>query len=183
MRLRTALVVPSMFAGPDDHWYPDLRRRLSRAGFEDIRTATPPAGEPALPQWLEAIAATGMPIDGETLVVGHSLGAVAALAHLSAAGTAAVGAFVGVAGFVDPLTDLESSAEFCAAVDLNRMSDVILRRDVLVSSDDYGVPPANTEAWADRLRAKLHRVEAAGHFLARDGWTTAGLVGDLAVRA
>lgn len=79
-----ALIVPAMSSGPDDHWYPDLRQRLGSAGFIDIRTAHLPDGEPLLEEWLAAIALEIDGVDENTLIVGHSLGAVAALAYRTA---------------------------------------------------------------------------------------------------
>lgn len=180
--MNRALIVPSMYAGPDDHWYPDLRERLGVAGFTDVRTAAPPAEEPHLQAWLTAIKAACDRPDENTVVVGHSLGAVAALAFLSLLpGLGRVGRFVSVAGFAEPLPGLPTTAEFTAALDHTRLRDLVADRHMVCSRDDTAVPPALTIAAAELIRARVHEVDGAGHFLASNGWTRAGLPAELAV--
>lgn len=174
-----ALVVPSLHAGPEDHWYPALRLLLERQGY-DVAVAAPPPGEPVLADWLAAIGRADVPLDAATLVVGHSLGAVAALAHLSAAAPATVGCFVGVAPFAQPLPDLPTTDAFVAATAPDLVRTVVRRRHVLLSEDDYAVPPAMVERAAAAIGAELHRFAAAGHFLERDGWRDPGPIAALA---
>ena len=179
-----ALIVPSLYATPDDHWYPNLRERLAAQGFTDVRTSTPPSGEPELADWLASIdeVSAGLREFGEdTVVIGHSLGAVAALAYLSArADLIRIGRFVGVAGFAEPLPDLPTTKAFVEAVDAGRIRTLVGDRQMVLAEDDYAVPPELTERAAADIDAIVHRVDHGGHFLARDGWEHAGPIGDLA---
>jgi predicted alpha/beta hydrolase family esterase len=176
-----ALIVPALHSGVDDHWYPDLRERLAANGFTDVHTSRPPAGEPGWPDWMASIDRAADRIDENTVVIGHSLGAVAALAWLSTrTDLTAVGRFLGIAGFSTALPDLPTTKAFVEAVDAARIRSLVGDRQALLSEDDYAVPPEMTQQAAAEIGATVHRVEGAGHFLARDGWDRAGLIADLA---
>jgi predicted alpha/beta hydrolase family esterase len=180
--LTRALIVPAMLSGPDDHWYPDLRKRLQAAGYGEIATAVLPEGPPSLPAWLEAIGAARLVPSEDTLVVGHSLGAVAALAWLGTGRAHGAGRYIGVGGFAEQLPHLPAGAEFVDAVDHDVARAALTERYMVFSSDDYAVPPAMSRRAASLLDAHTVQVEAAGHFLADDGWTEARVIGDIAVQ-
>ena len=84
-----------------------------------------------------------------------------------------------VAGFGARLPELPTIGGFAidAYIDQARLDDTALRALTphthhLISSNDYVVAPANSEALAARLGGTVHRVADAGHFLAADGITT-----------
>ncbi len=176
-----ALIVPALHSGMDDHWYPDLRKHLAAQGFTDVRTSTPPSGEPELADWLASIDEVGDGLGENSVVFGHSLGAVAALAYLSArTDLSRIGRFIGVAGFAVPLPRLPTTRAFVEAIDAGRIRTLVADRQVLLAEDDYAVAPELTEQAAADIDATVHRFTRAGHFLAQDGWDRAGLIADLA---
>ncbi|GAA1773650.1 RBBP9/YdeN family alpha/beta hydrolase [Kocuria aegyptia] len=171
--LRRVVVVHGYDAAPDQHWFPWLREQLAAEG---VRTDVVELPEPSYPEagaWLAAVArAVGEP-DRHTHLVAHSLGCITLLRHLAGLpGPWELGGLVLVAGFTGRLEGVPLLDEFLAEdVDLSAVRAGVRRRLVLRSDDDPTVPPAATEALAERLDAPVRVVPGAGHFCGSDGVT------------
>ncbi|GAB2619098.1 alpha/beta hydrolase [Kocuria himachalensis] len=171
--VRRVVVVHGYDAAPDQHWFPWLRERLTAEG---VRTVVVELPEPSFPEagaWLDAVArAVGEP-DRHTHLVGHSLGCITLLRHLAGLPEPwALGGLVLVAGFTGRLEGVPLLDEFLAEdVDVSAVRANVRRRLVLRSDDDPTVPPAATEALAERLGAPVRVVPGAGHFCGSDGVT------------
>ncbi|WP_298585415.1 alpha/beta hydrolase [uncultured Kocuria sp.] len=171
--VRRVVVVHGYDAAPDQHWFPWLRDRLTADG---VRTVVVELPEPSFPEagaWQTALArAVGEP-DRHTHLVGHSLGCITVLRHLAGLPRPwTLGGLVLVAGFTGPLGSVPLLDEFLAEdVDVSAVRANARRRLVLRSDDDPTVPPAATEALAERLDAPVRVVPGAGHFCGSDGVT------------
>ncbi|MFF0989922.1 RBBP9/YdeN family alpha/beta hydrolase [Kocuria nitroreducens] len=171
--VRRVVVVHGYDAAPDQHWFPWLRDRLAAEG---VRTVVVELPEPSFPEagaWLAAVAkAVGEP-DRHTHLVGHSLGCITLLRHLAALPRPwELGGLVLVAGFTGRLEGVPLLDEFLTEdVDVSAVRANVRRRLVLRSDDDPTVPPAATEALAERLDARVQVVPRAGHFCGSDGVT------------
>lgn len=180
-RAPRATILHGYTAAPHDHWFPWLAERLEAAGFEVNVPALPDSAQPDAAAWHAAAdAAIGEIRDGDA-VIGHSLGALAALrviaeraqrAGSDAAPADRLGSFVLVSGFagpIEPLPELDAFTE--AGADLSAVPGFVRSIAVVRSDDDAIVPPADTDALAAALGAPVETVPGAGHFLGREGWT------------
>ncbi|MFI7496150.1 RBBP9/YdeN family alpha/beta hydrolase [Kocuria sp. M4R2S49] len=171
--VRRVVVAHGYDAAPDQHWFPWLRERLTAEGVRTVVVALPEPSFPEAGAWLAAVArAVGQP-DRHTHLVGHSLGCVTLLRHLAGLPRPwELGGLVLVAGFTGQLEGVPLLDEFLAEdVDVTAVRENVRRRLVLRSDDDPTVPPARTEALAERLDAPVRVVPGAGHFCGSDGVT------------
>lgn len=67
--------------GPEDHWYPWLKRELERKGYEVWVPQLPETDNPSIAVWVPYILEKGK-FTEETVVIGHSAGAAVILALL-----------------------------------------------------------------------------------------------------
>ena len=172
--LTRLVVVHGYGASPRAHWFPWLRQTLTRSG---VSVAVPELPHPEAPRadvWERVVAdALGDP-DASTWVVAHSLGAVTTLRVLAAKQQPwRLGGVVLVSGFTDRLAALPALDDYLDAdVDAERVSQHITTRHMIHSDDDALVPPSASGELARRLRADVHVIAGAGHFLDEDGFTT-----------
>lgn len=181
------VVVHGFRASPQHHWFPWIAEAVPDAEV----VALPDSASPDAAAWVGSVArAIGSP-GPEVAVVAHSLGCVTAvravqrLASTHAGGTGdgetALGAFVAVSPFSDPLThtgdqgldDFASTglAPFLDGVDLARARPLLGEVTVIRSDDDPLVAPHLSDAFARGLGARTRVVPGARHFLAAHGVT------------
>lgn len=153
-------------AMPTSHWFTWLGDEIG--GDVDI-PALPDSDAPTRDAWVAA-AQQAMAGDDELVLVGHSLGSVAALLALDGVDRARIRGVVLVAPFwerVPPLPELD------AFLDLPPMPDLgDLPVAIIASDDDPIVPPELSARAAALLGVPVQTVAGGGHFLDRDGWTT-----------
>ncbi|WP_026549356.1 alpha/beta hydrolase [Arthrobacter sp. Br18] len=166
------VVIPGYQAAPGDHWFPWLAEALVQGGATVEVLSLPTPQEPMPGPWLESIrAAVGNP-DGSTILVGHSLGCIAALRYLDTLDGAwsLYGIFL-IAGFGERVPELPLLDPFTAVpVDVPALARRITHRTVFASDNDSVVPTVLTRSLAERLSAPLVEMHDAGHFLADDGF-------------
>ena len=189
------VVVHGFRASPQHHWFPWIAD--AAPGAEVV--ALPDSASPDAEAWVGSVArAIGSPGPG-VAVVAHSLGCVTAvravqrlaLEHTDASGITgaddrghgipALGAFVAVSPFSEPLTrtgdqgldDFASTglAPFLDGVDLDRVRPLLGEVTVIRSDDDPLVAPHLSDAFARGLGARTRVVAGARHFLAAHGVT------------
>lgn len=163
------LVVPRWGATPADDWYPWLRSELGDGAVEVLHMPDP--SRPTLEAWVDTVrqALGEDPYAlAQTMLVGHSVGAQAALRSLAGLGSGrAVARLVCVAGWftVDaPWDDLKPWIE--APIDDAAVSEGAHRIRVLLSTNDPFTADheANARAWRERVDAEVVVVPDAGHF-------------------
>lgn len=169
-----AFIIHGYGAGPADHWFPWLGERLTQAGIPITIPTLPDPERPDFDRWQAALAESiGRP-DGETLLIGHSLGTLTLLHYLSAQRPPALAGLILVAGFGAPLPALPVIGAFNVDdyVARAQLDDQWLRRYRpchFISSNDYIVEPAQSRALAQRLGGEVQELADHGHFLAADG--------------
>ncbi|MCP1659833.1 putative alpha/beta hydrolase family esterase [Neisseria perflava] len=111
--------------------------------------------------------------DGDTFLVGHSLGCITLLHFLSRQQPEAVGGLVLAAGFADPLPPLPKLDDYIRASqpDFDVLNAIRMPKHCLVSDNDTHVPPALTLSMAERLHSPVTHIPKGGHLMASDGFT------------
>ncbi|MFD4957820.1 RBBP9/YdeN family alpha/beta hydrolase [Microbacterium sp. NPDC058389] len=166
------IVIHGYGATPRSHWFPWLAAQVPSVTVEVPELPNPTA--PKFDTWevvaAEAIAAA----DENTVVIGHSLGAVTALNALAALpeGRRLAG-IVLVGGFAEPLPGYAALDAFTRVpLDIEALRALTPNRTVFVSDNDAIVDPAITARLAARFGADLVTVPGAGHFQETEGKTT-----------
>lgn len=175
VQARRLILVPRMSGSPRSDWYPWLERQLRSHApqlFDEVIVpAMPRPAEPVIEEWVETLAPS-VGSDSETLartvLVGHSVGCLAALHYLQTLSAGArLGGVLCVAGWwwVDrPWDALVPWIE--TPLDLERVRAVMGTCVSVISDDDPFVEDtaANTRAWQEKLGAKVVVVRGAQHF-------------------
>ncbi len=173
MSLLRIIIVPRWGGHGQSDWYPWLTRELASVpGLGRVTAlALPSPGTPELGPWVAGVvAALGRDRDelAHTILVGHSVGARAALLGLAAlAPGLQVAGFLAVAGWwtVDrPWPTIEPW--IAAAIDEPRVRAATQRSTVLLSDDDPFTADhrANAALWRDRLGAGVVVHPGGKHF-------------------
>jgi serine hydrolase len=179
--IRRLFIVHGYGATPADHWFPWLRDLFTARGVDVTVLSLPDPQAPSAARWHEAVSAALPAVDEHTWIVAHSLGAITVLRRLAVLPQPwTLGGAILVSGFTGRLDVLPVLDDFLADdVDLTAVVPNIQQRHVIHSDDDTIVPPAASAALADRLRAQVHVVPGAGHFLASEGVITLPLLAEL----
>ena len=152
-------------ASPQDGFFPWLEGALRDAGHEVVVPALPDAEAPDPEEWTKFLLEEVGAIDDETILVGHSLGAVAALRFLEAAEARSTpkGCVL-----VSPPWMIKSETFqgfFLSELDYDVLMWKASRFVVIHSHDDPTIPFDHAEKYAKVLHAKLiERNEGEGHF-------------------
>lgn len=97
--MKNALILHGIFGTPKENWFPWLKAELEKKEYEVRVPKLPKANDPDRIDWMKAV---GKALDGwdleETVIIGHSLGATAALDFIESQDKT-LGKFVSVAGF------------------------------------------------------------------------------------
>lgn len=158
-------------ATPRSHWFPWLSDALTG---EVIVPALPASETPDDAAWIAALHPHLGELGPDTVLLGHSLGAITILRALAERDDDwSLGGLIVVSGFAEPLTNLPALDAFSAPeLDIDALAARIDHRAVIVSDDDSIVSPLATLRLAARLDAPLTAVEGGGHFLGREGHDT-----------
>ncbi|GGE97200.1 RBBP9/YdeN family alpha/beta hydrolase [Mycetocola zhadangensis] len=156
-------------AAPHRHWFPWLVEQFD-PGVVTV-PALPNSTAPELEPWVDTLAAAIGGVDDETILIGHSLGAITTLRVLERMPRPwRLRGLILVAGFVSSLPNLPKLDEFTAPpVDLATLAAHIEHRSVIGSDNDTTVAPAFTAELARGLEAPLTIVSGGGHFVDRLG--------------
>lgn len=168
--MKTALVLHCWFGKPTDNWYPWLKEELTKKGYQVEIPAIPTmdTNAPDLAKQLEFIK-NGKFVEAETLVIGHSLGALLAL---RLAEKYKLGQVILVSGWdFDDLT-AEHKSFWDNPYNHQLIKNNVGKITVIHSDNDPYVTAFQAEEMAKRLGAKFILKKGAGHMTSKDGVTT-----------
>jgi len=92
------IIIHGVYANPNSNWFPWLKNELEKKEFKVIVPKFPTPLNQSLESWLRTIAKYENKITDETVLIGHSLGAVFILNYLEKTNKKIKAAFL-VAGF------------------------------------------------------------------------------------
>ena len=80
--MKKAYLIHGWKAGPETTFFPWLRRHLEQAGYQVSAPAMPHPNVPQVEEWLACLKTTIQQPDEDTLIIAHSLGALATMFFL-----------------------------------------------------------------------------------------------------
>ena len=169
-----AIIVHGAYGGPEENWFPWLKRELEKSGFEvAVPTFPTPKGQ-SLGNWLKVLEEYEGWFGEDLVLVGHSIGPALILRKLEMMKKPVKAAFL-VAGFAgqigDPRFDKINATFFEKEIDWEKIRGNCGHFEVFHSDNDPFVPLKFGEELAENLGVKVTLVKGAGHFNRAAGYT------------
>lgn len=172
--MEKAFIFHGTGAGKYDHWFPEIASKLEEKGVKVCRPEFPTPEAQNLQNWLQVLDNQEIEIDENTVLIGHSTGAVFILSVLEKIDTEIEAAFL-ISGFkgklhderFDPLNETFAEKDFNFEKIKNSAEEFYLFHS---ESDPY-VPLEKAAELAPKLDANLELVADAGHFNTESGYT------------
>jgi uncharacterized protein len=175
---KRVFIIHGYHSFPEEAWLPWLKTELEGRGYEAFLPAMPHPDRPTIPEWLGLIAKLVGEPDGQTVMVGHSLGCQAVLRYLETLGQVgkSVGKTVLVAGSFPVRMSAEEADErtggdealrpwLTSGVDPKKVKGAVGECTVILSDNDPYIPFERAKAsFAGRLDAKIIVESGKGHF-------------------
>ena len=165
---------------PEEGWFPWLKRELETRGFNVSIPAMPDSRHPTISAWVSHVRhEVGVP-DGQTFLVGHSIGAQAIIRYLEGLWAyEKIGRAVFVAGWVtlahaayEEEGDEETAKPWLEMpIDWEKVKSRANGFAAIFSDNDPFVPLADVEVFRQRLNAGIMIEHNKGHFSGSDGVT------------
>lgn len=158
-------------ASSNSHWIPWMKEKLEERGLEVYTPDFPTPEDQDLENWMK-ILENYPDIDEETILIGHSTGAVFILSILekveNVKAAYLISGFTGKLGIeFDELNETFAEKEFNFENIRNSSEEL----HVFHSASDPYVPLEKAEELARNLEASLHLKAEAGHFNTDSGYT------------
>lgn len=164
------IIVHGWKGSPEGGWLPWLKAEMEKADWQVQVPAMPNAAEPKLVEWLPFLKQIAGQVDGNTFMIGHSLGCITILRFLeSLAKEEQIGGAILVAGFDNPLKYKELRNFFQEPINWRQIKTKCKRFVSIHSDDDPYVPIENSIKFKEYLAAKAIRVSGFRHFSGDDG--------------
>jgi uncharacterized protein len=162
--VKRAIILHGTLGSPEGNWFRWLEQQLTETGLEVWLPQLPNADQPSLRKWLDYISENcPFALDADTLVVGHSSGAICATMLLQERSD--IGGVVGVSVFCDNSLNWSPNAQlFDVNFDWEALRTVSDKLLYIHSNDDPYVPLQKAVYVATRTGAELLVWPEQGHF-------------------
>lgn len=161
---------------PDECWFPWLKTKLEKNGFQVYVPAMPEPAEPKIEVWISYLSEIIGDVNENTFFVGHSIGCQTILRYLeSLPANKKVGGAIFVAGWFT-LINLKTKKEKEIArprlktpIDFEKVKQHTKKFFAIFSDNDQFVPINNKKLFEWKLGAKTAIERGQGHFSGSDG--------------
>lgn len=163
--MKTAIILHGTLGSPDGNWFQWLKSELENNGVKVWLPQLPHAEQPSLNAWHRFVQQQcPFPIDQDTLIVGHSSGAILALV-IAQNNIEKVGAIVDVSVFHDNSLQWEpNNMLFDVEFDWHAIQRGANKLLFIHSDDDPYVPLNQAQYVANNCGAELIIIPGQGHF-------------------
>lgn len=163
--MKTAIILHGTLGSPDGNWFTWLKTELENKELQVWLPQLPHAEQPSLNEWYKFIQKEcPFAINEETLIVGHSSGAILALI-IAQNNTGKVGAIVDVSVFHDNSLRWEpNDMLFDVQFDWQAIAEQVNKLLFVHSNDDPYVPLDQAQFVANNCQAELIMIPDQGHF-------------------
>jgi predicted alpha/beta hydrolase family esterase len=163
--LKTALILHGTLGSPKGNWFAWLKAQLEAKGLQVWLPQLPHAEQPSLHEWSDFVHANcPFAINEETLIVGHSSGAILSLI-LAQQNDTPIGGVVAVSAFHDNSLQWEPNNHlFDVAFDWPAIQKNAHKLLFIHSDNDPYVPLGQAKYAADNCKAEIVVIPGQGHF-------------------
>lgn len=169
----TRVIIVHGFKGkPDTNWKPWLKSQLEGIGVDVAVPEMPNTDSPIADEWVSKLSNTIGAPNGDTFLVGHSLGCMTILRYLEELHEGEkIGGCVFVAGFTDKFEKYSGGHDsfFDHKLDWEIIKLHCDKFVAIQSSDDSSVEIEQLDLFGKNLNAKTIRADGMGHFGSADG--------------
>lgn len=166
--MKNALILHGTANNHTGNWFPWLTEELENRGWKVFCPDLPHAERPNIKRYTEYIL-DHWTLDSESVIVGHSSGAVEILGLLSRLpNDSAIAQAILVSGFTDNLGDVKSEL-FLEPFDYDRIRKKAKKFVIFHSDTDPYVPLHHGEKLASLLEGELIVLKGQGHFNLEQG--------------
>lgn len=168
-RMKRAFIIHGWKVCSRDNWFPWLGRELERLGYAVTIPDMPHTAEPDPGEWVSILKGLVGKPDGETVLIGHSLGAHAVMRYLEQNGV------IGLAALVSPWPNPNAIKDSKYSRTANRWmktdpdwesirknSEAII---AMFSTDDPFVMMESAKLFKDKLSAQIIIGKERGHII------------------
>lgn len=159
--MKNALILHGTNASPEANWFPWLKNKLERNGYTVWVPQLPGAEHPDMKTYREFIFGSDFDFHDETIIIGHSSGAVATLSLLEALPDSSQIDTAVMVGVYKPEERGYSSKE---PIDTAKVIDKAKRLVFVHSDNDPYCPLSDAEYFAKELKAELNVIPDNDHF-------------------
>lgn len=163
--MKTAIIIHGTLGSPQGNWFQWLKTELESRGMRVWLPQLLHAEQPSLRLWSKDIREKcPFTINEETLIIGHSSGAILALI-LAQGNFEPIGGIVGVSVFHDNSLNWEPNNKlFDVRFEWNTIRANAKKLLLIHSDNDPYVPLNQAQYVADNCRAELLTIPGQGHF-------------------
>lgn len=163
--MKSAVILHGTLGSPDGNWFQWLKDELESGGMRVWLPALPHAEQPSLQTWAEFVHnKCPFEINEDTLIVGHSSGAILALI-LAQQNDKPIGQIVCVSVFHDNSLQWEPNSRlFDVGFDWGAIRANTAKLLIVHSDNDPYAPLDQAKLVADRCQSELAVVPGQGHF-------------------
>jgi predicted alpha/beta hydrolase family esterase len=169
--MKTAFIFHGSYGNPEENWFPWLKKELEEMGFKVYVPQFPTPKGQNLENWTNVFEEYEKYADGNTIFIGHSMGATFILNLLE--NRKARAAFL-VSGFLGSLNNKEfddlSRSFVEREFDWTKIKKNCKKFFVFHSDNDPYVPVEKAKELKKKLSAKLIIIKDAGHFNEKAGY-------------
>jgi predicted alpha/beta hydrolase family esterase len=159
--MKNALILHGTSANPHSNWFDWLKTQLENNGYTVWVPHLPGADHPDMNKYREFIFSSDFDFNSETLIIGHSSGAVATLSILEALPDNTVIDTAVMVGVYRPEQHGYSSKE---PIDTSKVAGKASRLVFVHSDNDPFCPLEGAEYFVDALNAELKVLPGNDHF-------------------
>lgn len=163
--MKTAIILHGTLSSPDGNWFRWLKRELEARGLQVWLPQLPQAEQPSLQKWQRFVnEQCPFSINEQTLIVGHSSGAILALV-LADSSAEKIGAIVAVSVFHDNSLQWSPNDKlFDVQFDWTAIRQGVNELLFIHSDNDPYVPLNQAQLVATNTSAELMVIPGEGHF-------------------
>lgn len=163
--MKTAIILHGTLGSPYGNWFQWLKKELERKGFTVWLPQLPHTEQPSLRKWQQFVKEEcPFPINEQTLIVGHSSGAILAIV-LAKNNMEKIGAIVGVSAFHDNSLKWQPNDKlFDVQFDWTAIRQGVNELLFLHSDNDPYVPLNQAQFVATNTGGEMIVIPGEGHF-------------------
>jgi uncharacterized protein len=163
--MKNAIILHGTGNTPEGNWFMWLKKELQALGYEVWLPQLPDADMPNAKKYNNLLLNSGFNFNKETILIGHSSGAVTILNLLQElTENVTVKASFLVGAFKGPLDKRSRSELFPKPFDFKKIKSRCKKFVFIHSDDDPYCPFSDAEFLAEKLGGQLHIEKGQGHF-------------------